>query len=254
MHTYYIIIFFIIGTIFGSFFNVVAYRMSNNLSIVKPGSHCEYCNHKLRWYELIPIFSYLFQLGRCNKCKEKLSKGYIIVEIITGILFATCYNEFGFSAKLIISLIFTSSLIITIVSDIEYMIIIDEVILISSILILLTHLFSQGFQHAFYMLTSGLLSFITMYLIKLFGDFIFKKESLGGGDIKLMFLFGITLGYEMSIMAIFLGTFLAFPISLYILLKRKNNMIPFGPFLSIAAILILITKLDLPKIINWFQL
>ena len=91
-------------------------------------------------------------------------------------------------------------------------------------------------------------------LIKLFGDFIFKKESLGGGDIKLMFLFGITLGYEMSIMAIFLGTFLAFPISLYILLKRKNNMIPFGPFLSIAAILILITKLDLPKIINWFQL
>ena len=92
---------------------------------------------------------------------------------------------------------------------------------------------------------------MTMYALKLLGDFIFSKESLGGGDIKLMFLFGLVLGYDMAIVCIFLGTFLAFPISIYVLIKRKDNIIPFGPFLSIAAILILITKLNLDKIISF---
>ena len=133
------------------------------------------------------------------------------------------------------------------------MIIIDEVTLLASVLILLVLLFTSGFQKAFYMLESGFFSFLTMYALKIIGDAIFKKETLGGGDIKLMFLFGITLGYDMVIVSIFLGAFLAFPISLYILLKRKDNMIPFGPFLSIGALLILITKLDLVKILNWLQ-
>ena len=92
-------------------------------------------------------------------------------------------------------------------------------------------------------------------VIFIFTFYIFDKigKPIGGGDIKLMFLFGITLGYDMVIVSIFLGAFLAFPISLYILLKRKDNMIPFGPFLSIGALLILITKLDLVKILNWLQ-
>jgi len=252
MHTLYLIIFFITGTIFGSFFNVVAYRLSNNLSLIKPSSHCEHCNHKLKWYELIPLISYIIQKGKCRKCKEKLSKSYITVELITGILFATCYNEFALTVDLIIAIIFVSTLIIIIVSDIEYMIILDEVLFIGCILILLTALFFEGFQTAFNMIVSGILSFSVMYLIKIIGDFLFKKESLGGGDIKLMFLFGLVLEFEMAVVAIFLGTFLAFPISLYILVKRKDNMIPFGPFLSIAAILILITKLNLDKIISWF--
>lgn len=251
MHLYYIIIFFILGSIFGSFFNVVAYRMSNNLSIIKPGSHCEYCNKPLKWYELIPIFSYIFQFGKCNNCKHKLSPSYLIIEIVTGILFASCYNEFGLTIKLIVSLIFVSALIIVIVSDIEYMIILDEILIVASILIILVTLFSSGFDNSLKIILSGATSFIVMYIIKLIGDFIFKKESLGGGDIKLMFLFGLVLGFDMSIVSIFLGTFLAFPISLYILVRRKDNMIPFGPFLSIAAILILIAKLDLNMIINW---
>lgn len=253
MNIYLLIIFFVVGSVFGSFYNVVAYRMSNNLSIIKPRSHCEWCNEKLKWYELIPILSYLFQGGKCNHCKHKLSIGYIIVELVSGILFTICYYKFGLTPKLIISLIFVSALVITIVSDIEYMIIIDEVTLLASIMILLVLLFTSGFQKAFYMLESGFFSFLTMYALKIIGDAIFKKETLGGGDIKLMFLFGITLGYDMAIVSIFLGAFLAFPISLYILLKRKDNMIPFGPFLSIGALLILITKLDLAKILNWLQ-
>ena len=71
MNIYLLIIFFVVGSVFGSFYNVVAYRMSNNLSIIKPRSHCEWCNEKLKWYELIPILSYLFQGGKCNHCKRK---------------------------------------------------------------------------------------------------------------------------------------------------------------------------------------
>ena len=89
-----------------------------------------------------------------------------------------------------------------------------------------------------------------MFLVKIIGDFIFKKESLGGGDIKLMFLFGLVLDFPISIVTIFLATFIAFPIAIYVLLRRKDNMIPFGPFLSVAAIILLISKIDLIDVIN----
>lgn len=251
MNMYYIIIFLIFGAIFGSFFNVVANRLSHNESIITPSSHCDKCGVKLKWYELIPIISYLIQFGKCRNCKEKIGASNLIIELVTAILFATCYNEFGISIKLFISLIFVSTLIIIIVSDIEYMIILDEVLFVGIILIIIFEFFTLGIEDTIYNIISGCLAFGTMYLLKVFGDFIFKKESLGGGDIKLMFLFGLVLGYDMSIVSIFVGTFLAFPIAIYVLIKRKDNMIPFGPFLSIGAILILISKLNLDKIITF---
>ena len=90
-----------------------------------------------------------------------------------------------------------------------------------------------------------------LFLLKILGYYIFKKESLGGGDIKLMFLFGLVIGLPMSIVTIFFATFLAFPIAIYILLRRKDNMIPFGPFLSVAAIILLISKIDINNIISF---
>ena len=79
---------FIIGTFFGSFYCCIANRLSKNESIIRPGSHCENCNHRLTWYELIPVFSYIFLGGKCSKCKIKLSKEYLIAELATGLLFA----------------------------------------------------------------------------------------------------------------------------------------------------------------------
>ena len=90
-----------------------------------------------------------------------------------------------------------------------------------------------------------------MYAIKIIGDLVFKRESMGGGDIKLMYLFGLVLGYKLSIVTIFLATFIAFPIAIVILISRKNNLIPFGPFLSMAAILILISKVNINEIIGF---
>ena len=116
----------------GSFYNVVGYRIPNNLSIVHPGSFCPKCNHKLKWYELIPIVSYVIQGGKCRVCKTKLSASYWVMELCTGSLFAVCYHINGFSLELLVSLIFVSSLMTIIISDIEYMIILDEVLLFAN--------------------------------------------------------------------------------------------------------------------------
>lgn len=251
MEWYFLIVFFILGCIMGSFYGVVATRLPLNESILFPPSHCPKCHSRLRWYELIPLFSYLCQGGKCRYCKEKIPFSSFLIELVTGILFAVSYHVFGFSAEFFIALIFVSSLVIVIVSDIEYMIILDEVIFLAMILILLINLFARGFDVALQVLLSGIFSFLLMYLIKIVGDAMFHKESLGGGDIKLMLLFGMVLGFDVSVMSIFLATFIAFPFSIIILVSKKDHMIPFGPFLSIAALILYISGFNLESLLSF---
>lgn len=250
MEIYIYIVLFIFGTVMGSFLNVLAVRLSNNESILWPRSHCHNCQHKLKWYELIPVVSYIIQGGKSRCCKLKIPISYLVIEIVTGVLYMVSYHSFGFSYEFIISLIFISGLITIIVSDIEYMIILDEILAVSCILIIILELIFFGLEAAAESIIGGILAFITMYVIKLIGDKLFKKESMGGGDIKLMFLFGIVIGYPLSICNIFLATFIAFPVAIYILFSRKDNLIPFGPFLAMAAILIHISKVDISSLIN----
>ena len=105
MDMMYEIMFFILGTVMGSFFHVVATRLSNDESIISPGSHCPKCNHYLKWYENIPIFSYLFLKGRCRNCHSKIPLSYLVVEIVTGLLYAAIYHSFKFSFELGIALV-----------------------------------------------------------------------------------------------------------------------------------------------------
>ena len=251
MEKLYLIIFFIFGSIMGSFYYVVATRLSKGLSIIKPASHCEKCNHKLKWYELIPLVSYIIQGGKCRNCKTKLPISYFLIELCTGILFAVCYHKFKLSLDLIISIIFTSSLVIIIISDIEYMIILDEVLIFASLSIIILNIIKVGLYDTALKVLAGLGAFVTMILIKKLGDAIFKQESLGGGDIKLMFLNGLVIGYSMAICNIFLATFIAFPIALFLLITKKDNMIPFGPFLSMSAIILYVWGLTFTDIINY---
>ncbi len=251
MERIYIIIFFVFGSIMGSFFHVISTRLSKGKSIVRPASHCEKCNHQLKWYELIPILSYIIQGGKCRKCKSKLPISYLLMEICTGILYAVCFHKFGFSLELITALIFTSSLIIVIISDIEYMIILDEILIVASFSIIIINIFNYGLYEAALKILAGLGAFATMYLIKKLGDLMFKQESLGGGDIKLMFLIGLVIGYSMSVCNIFFATFIAFPIALYLLISKKDNIIPFGPFLSMSAILLYIWGITFTDIITF---
>ena len=251
MEKLYLFIFFIFGSVMGSFYHVIATRLSKELSIVSPPSHCEKCNHRLRWYELIPIVSYLIQGGKCRECKTKLPASYFLMEICTGVLFAVSYHVFGFSLELITALIFVSSLITIIISDIEYMIILDEVLIFAIFGIIIVDIIDMGIYDTSIRIISGIGAFITMYLIKRLGDIMFKQESLGGGDIKLMLLIGLVIGYPMSICNIFLATFIAFPIALYLLITKKDNIIPFGPFLSMAAIILFVWGLTFTDIIQF---
>ena len=251
METLYLIIFFIFGSIMGSFYHVIATRLSKGKSIITPASHCEKCNHQLKWYELIPIISYIIQGGKCRHCKEKLPLSYLLMEICTGILFAVCYHVFGFTLELISSIIFVSSLIIIIISDIEYMIILDEVLIFSVFGIIIIDIVDVGLYETSLRVLAGLGSFATMYLVKKVGDIMFKQESLGGGDIKLMFLIGLVIGYPMAICNIFFATFIAFPIALFLLIFKKDNIIPFGPFLSMSGIILYIWGLTFSDIITF---
>ena len=247
---FYTVVIFIFGLLFGSFFNVVGWRVPKGLSIVKPGSFCPKCKHKLRWYELIPVFSYLIQGGKCRSCKARIAPFYTITELFTGILFALSYWFLGFSFEFIIAVITASFFSIVLVSDINFLIIPDQFTLIISAIVVILRLVLVGAEDAIFSLIYGIGAFVIMYLLMILGNFILKKESLGGGDIKLMFYIGIAIGPWMSLFSIFLSSFIAFPLSLFLFIKNKNNVIPYGPFLLMACFIIIIFKIDIYSILN----
>ncbi len=261
LENFYLIVFFIFGTVMGSFYHLVATRLSSDESIIFPASHCTYCNKKIQWYENIPIISYLLLRGKCSGCGSKISISYLVVEIVTGMLFCVSFHCFHFTYMQVVSLVFISSLVIIMVSDIEYMIILDEVLIVSTLILILVYgsffIYTMGFKNGIEKLMlehiyPGCGAFLSMYALKIFGDKFFKKESLGGGDIKLMFLFGLVLGFPLAISTIFLATFIAFPIAIIIMFMDKENIIPFGPFLSMSALLIFISKVEFNDILKFF--
>ena len=229
---------FIMGLIFGSFYNVVGMRLPNNKSIIFPGSHCEKCNHKLSWYENIPLASYILLGGKCKNCHTKISIWYPAIELFTGMLFLISYYTFGLTPEFAIAIIISSLVSIIFVSDINYYIILDSPLIIGSILIIIIKLLTTTLTDTLLSIGSGLLIFAIMYTIMLLGNLIFKKESLGGGDIKLSFVAGLVLGPKLGVFYIILGAFLAFPYAIYITIRNKENMLPFGPFLVSSLLII----------------
>lgn len=241
---FYTILFFIIGLILGSFFNVVGLRLPKGESFIKSRSYCPKCKKKLKWYELIPLISYIIQLGKCRGCKKHISVKYPLIELLTGICFAISYIVFGLTLNILIPLTLISALVIVIVSDTEYMVIPDEIILIASILLVLETLFIKGGQACLSSLFNGVLAFCGMYLIKIVGDAVFKKESLGGGDIKLMFMIGLVFNFQTMIVILFLASFMALPYAIAVLLLKKDPIVPYGPFISLTSIALLLLKLN----------
>ncbi len=243
MDIYIITLLFILGLVMGSFFSVVGTRIPKNESIIKPRSHCDNCNHVLKWYELIPVVSYVIQRGKCTKCKTKLSLYYPLIELLNGFLYSLSYALYGFSYEMIAFLIISSILIIIYVSDFKYMIILDEPLIIGSVIILVLKLYYFGFDTFNRSIFSGLIMFIIMLLIKLCGDKAFKRDSLGGGDIKLVTFFGFVFGVRLSLVSLVIGSFLAFPYAIYLTLSKKDREIPYGPFL-ISALLIVFVYME----------
>lgn len=233
---------FILGTVMGSFYTVVGLRRPLNKSIIKPGSHCPTCNKMLKWYELIPLASFIIQKGKCRGCKQRISFIYPLIELLCGHLFCLSYFIYGFSYQTLIMLVLSSLLIIIFVSDFKYYIILDGPLIISSVLILVIYLVFAGLNKMLFSLFAGILLFCIMYLLKLFGDKVFKRESLGGGDIKLAFVIGISLGFRLSFFSIVIASFIALPYAIYILNKKEDKEMPFGPFLISATLILFATS------------
>lgn len=266
MEIYYAILVFIYGLLLGSFFNVVGYRIPNNLSIIRPGSFCPKCKHELKWYELIPVLSFIIQKGKCRKCKCKISLFYPTIELLTGILSLVAYLIFGFSMNFVISLFVIAFLVIVIVSDFSYLIIPDEITSFFSIFIIAIQLVYKGWEYALSSCFFGLFLFTLMFLIMYVGSKIMNEEALGGGDVKLMFFVGAVLNiinpiniFDISsyfvlingFFEIFLSCLIAAPFALFNFFSRKGRAIPFGPFILCALLIIFLISFD---VLNYIRL
>lgn len=246
-----IVFLFIFGLIMGSFYTVIGLRRPKNESIIKPRSHCELCNHTLKWYELIPVFSWIIQKGRCRKCHAKLSIVYPFIELLTACLFSLSYFLYGIEYEFFAMVIISSLLVIIFVSDFKYLVILDGPLLISSILILILKYFFFNGKTVLLSLLSGAILFGFMLIIRIVGDRVFKTESLGGGDIKLAGFFGFVLGIRLSFIALILGCFLAFPYAFYCVMANKEREVAFGPFLITGLLIIFILQ---SMILNFIEI
>lgn len=254
---------FVFGLIFGSFLNVVIFRLNTKDSIVNARSKCLSCSHVLAWYDLFPVFSFLSLGGKCRYCKKKISWQYPLVEISTGIIFAVIFSQNfqGYAFDLInvihfflVTYIFFA-LVVIFVFDLKHYIIPDEVVFpaigVSFLLLILDSVAAQG---GFDLLR--VLDFIGAALFAAgffqFLIIITKGKGMGGGDVKLGFLLGLTLGLSNTLLALFTA-FLSGAIVGIILItqgkKKMKSMLPFGPFLIFGF---LVSYFYGSAIIEWY--
>ncbi len=237
---------FIYGLLIGSFLNVVIYRLPENKSIVFPGSHCFNCNTRLKVVDLIPVLSWVFTKGKCRYCGEKVSWQYPLVELITAILFLLLFLNFGFSVRFFILLLLISVLIVCSVIDLKYKIIPNKItypsIIIALILsFILNHItFISSFIGI--LIPGGLL----LLLALLYG------KGLGMGDVKLVAVIGAVLGWQFTLLGIFIGSFFGAIIGITLMITGvidRRTRIPFGPLISIGIIISIFYGHDLLNLI-----
>ncbi len=235
---YLMVLIFILGCILGSFFYVVGTRLPNGESLIQPRSHCTFCQHNLSVLDLVPLFSYLFLGGKCRYCRQKLSIEYFIYELFTGILFLISYLKFSVSYEFFVMLLISSLLVLIFITDFKYMIILDSPLVVSSLCFLGIYWVSFGFISTTLRILEAICFFLTMFGIGKLGNALFKKESLGGGDIKFSFVMGLLLGYKYALVALVFSTFLALPYAIGSMVLKKDNEVPFGPFLVSSVALV----------------
>lgn len=243
MELLYMILFFIVGACLGSFYTVIGLRLPKGEKFCFSRSYCDECKHELSFIEMIPIVSFLFLRGRCRWCQCKVNSISTYIEFFTGLLFAVSYYSYGFTYDLIISLGIVSLLSIVLVCDLTYLIIPDEILVFFSLYFIGIQFLKLGFMGMLSHIGIGIFLFFVMYFIMLVGNKIFQKESMGGGDVKMMFLFGLVLDPLLGTLTIFLGSLFALPLSLFLYFSKQEKVIPFGPFLVIAFAFIFFMKL-----------
>ena len=235
---------FLWGILWGSFLNVCIYRLPREQSLVHPRSRCTRCHRQIAWHDNIPLLSFALLRGACRHCHKPIRRRYPLVELLTGLMTIAVLERFGLTPIGAIDLAFVYGLIVVSFIDLEFQIIPDEIsvggrglgVLLSLLVPALhgttSHVMAAGYAVLGVFVGGGLL-----YATGLVGDLIFRKESMGGGDIKLLAMAGSILGWKMVTLAFFLAPMLALIPGLFVLLFKRSHVIPYGPFLSLALIL-----------------
>jgi leader peptidase (prepilin peptidase)/N-methyltransferase len=254
---------FIFGSIVGSFLNVCIHRMPLEESIVRPRSHCPNCKKLIPWYDNIPFLSYILLRGQCRFCNEKISPRYFVVEFLTALFFLIFYLRFGFSFDFIFYSVFVCGLIIATFVDIPHRIIPDQISvggIVVGFLFSVIKSFSlkplswslrpetlirQPILDSFLgIIIGGGIIWLTGFLFDLIYFKLLKNppiqgetESMGGGDVKLLAMIGAFLGWKAVLITFFVAPFFGAAVGIINMLIRKDHLIPYGPFLSLAAVI-----------------
>jgi len=251
---YEYILIFVLGAVVGSFLNVCIHRLPKGQSIVTPGSHCPECENSIPFYDNVPIFSYLILKGKCRFCKTSISARYPFVEFLSGLVSIALLYKFDFSLDFLAFFIFLLSLIVITFIDLDEKIIPNEISvggmfagLVFSLFIpqlhdvpvgdrslVLIHLHSLGLSLLGVLIGGG-----SIYLMGVLGDFLFKKESMGGGDVKLLAMVGAFMGWKMAILAFFIAPFFGAFYGIIEKIRTKDTAIAYGPFLVLGSLICL---------------
>ena len=242
---------FIFGTCIGSFLNVCIYRLPAAKSIVHPGSMCPKCESIIRFYDNIPILSYLLLKGKCRYCNTVISFRYPLIEIISGLFSLLVFVKFGFTLEGIIYFAFISSMIVITLIDIDHRVI-PDVISIPGIPVF----FATSFVLPSITYIDSLIGILagggSLLLVAWLYNLITKKDGMGGGEIKLLALIGALIGWKGVLFTIFVSSAVGTVSGIIIMLLTKKNMklaIPFGPFLAFGAVLYIFYG---PRLIYWY--
>ena len=230
------------GAMIGSFLNVCIYRIPEGQSVITPGSECPNCNSKIRFYDNLPIISYLLLKGKCRSCGQAVSLRYPLVELLTAGFTTAVGTVFGMTALGGTYLVLIYILIIITVIDVDHMIIPDRLVglgLMTGIAAILVGAIEIGWKDAF---MGSLVYGGFLYLAGVVGKRIFKKEAMGMGDVKLGIMMGLFLGWKMSVMSLYISFLVASAVGLAAIAIGKlsrGDKIPFGPFLTVGTVIVI---------------
>lgn len=253
-----IYVIFVFGAIVGSFLNVCIYRIPREVSIIFPPSSCTSCGAKIKFYENIPLLSYVFLRGRCSACKEKISPRYFFIELLTALAAAALFCFFKNYYVFAYYFVFISALIVVFFIDLDHKLIFDEITYLFAIAGILgsfflpeillsgtnsilfwsvTNLHFCNFLNAVAGATLGAIFF---WAIRFFGTLAFKQEAMGLGDVKLAMMIGAFLGPQKAFLSFFIAFFIGAVSAVYLMLffrKKGKDEIPFGTFMAVGAVL-----------------
>lgn len=231
---------FVIGAVLGSFLNVVIYRVPRGESVVGPPSACPSCGTRLRWSDNVPILGYLLLRARCRYCGAEISPRYLIVEVLSGLLPVLLFVRLGWSREFLVFWPLACVLLVVSFIDLDLRIIPDRVTL-PGIVVGLVAAPLLGLLPFWDSLLGLVVGGGVLYAIGFLGELILRKESMGGGDVKLAAMLGAFVGWKMVILALFVAFFLGAAVGTAVIAVKPRDWdraVPFGPFIALGAVLV----------------